>query len=222
MSTAVRRPACRAACRGDREAGRGLAGMPVVCCSLHSQVAPVCAGIGEGIRYRLPPAAGRSAARFHRRRPRVEGARPRRGAVAVRSCIDGDVHASRRLPLSWTKAAGFDAAVCDRPRDRGDRNAPRSRRARGGRGCGHVRALGGQPVVAARVSDADDRERHRGMSATQAILELCVGEVLVAVDDSERLARGVRAAALARGARTGRGSPRSSPPDTPPVASHAA
>ncbi len=27
-----------------------LAGMPVVCCSLHSQVAPVCAGIGAGVR----------------------------------------------------------------------------------------------------------------------------------------------------------------------------
>src|SRR5438876_4452749 len=25
-----------------------LAGMPVVCCTLHSQMAPVCAGIGEG------------------------------------------------------------------------------------------------------------------------------------------------------------------------------
>src|SRR6059036_1701597 len=27
----------------------GLAGLPVVCCSLHSQVAPVCAGLGEGL-----------------------------------------------------------------------------------------------------------------------------------------------------------------------------
>src|SRR6058998_3789151 len=28
----------------------GIGGMPVVCCSLHSQVAPVCAGLGEGLR----------------------------------------------------------------------------------------------------------------------------------------------------------------------------
>src|SRR5205823_4103227 len=27
-----------------------LNGLPVVCCSLHSQVAPVCAGLGEGLR----------------------------------------------------------------------------------------------------------------------------------------------------------------------------
>src|SRR5437763_4639301 len=30
----------------SRELPGTLAGMPVVCCSLHSQVAPVCAGIG--------------------------------------------------------------------------------------------------------------------------------------------------------------------------------
>ena len=28
----------------------GLAGVPVVCCSLHSQLAPVCAGLGPGVR----------------------------------------------------------------------------------------------------------------------------------------------------------------------------
>src|SRR5437867_7854629 len=28
----------------------GLGGMPVVCCSLHSQLAPVCAGLGERVR----------------------------------------------------------------------------------------------------------------------------------------------------------------------------
>src|ERR671930_1650089 len=27
-----------------------LSGLPVVCCSLHSQVAPACAGFGEGLR----------------------------------------------------------------------------------------------------------------------------------------------------------------------------
>src|SRR6478735_6117169 len=30
----------------DRELPQTLEGLPVVCCSLHSQVAPVCAGIG--------------------------------------------------------------------------------------------------------------------------------------------------------------------------------
>src|SRR6266545_6754196 len=33
-----------------RELPPALDGLPVVCCSLHSQVAPVCAGIGQGLR----------------------------------------------------------------------------------------------------------------------------------------------------------------------------
>ena len=38
-------------------------------------------------------------------------------------------------------------------------------------------------MVAARISEADSRERHRGVSHhTIAVLELCLGEVLVADD----------------------------------------
>src|SRR6266581_1917102 len=44
------------------EEGGGLAeelsGLPVVCCSLHSQVAPVCAGLGEGLRVAYVQLAG--------------------------------------------------------------------------------------------------------------------------------------------------------------------
>src|SRR5512133_2115850 len=41
-----------AALHAEEEGGLAAAldEMPVVCCSLHSQVAPVCAGIGEGVR----------------------------------------------------------------------------------------------------------------------------------------------------------------------------
>src|ERR687894_683614 len=35
-----------------------LAGLPVVCCSLHSQVAPVCAGVGPGLRTAYVQVAG--------------------------------------------------------------------------------------------------------------------------------------------------------------------
>src|SRR3989442_8081962 len=34
----------------ERGLPRTLGGMPVVCCTVHSQVAPVCAGIGAGAR----------------------------------------------------------------------------------------------------------------------------------------------------------------------------
>jgi DNA-binding transcriptional MerR regulator len=42
-------------------------------------------------------------------------------------------------------------------------------------------ALGGSPVLAVRVSTADERERHRGVSHhTRAVVELCLGRVAVA------------------------------------------
>jgi hypothetical protein len=44
-------------------------------------------------------------------------------------------------------------------------------------------ALGGRPVLAVRTSDADARERHRGVSHhARAVLDLCLGEVAVAED----------------------------------------
>jgi Protein of unknown function (DUF3866) len=42
-------------------------------------------------------------------------------------------------------------------------------------------ALGGSPVLAVRVSTADERERHRGVSHhTRAVVELCRDDVTVA------------------------------------------
>jgi hypothetical protein len=42
-------------------------------------------------------------------------------------------------------------------------------------------ALGGRPVLAARISSADERDRHRGVSHhTRAVLSLCRGGVAVA------------------------------------------
>jgi hypothetical protein len=41
-------------------------------------------------------------------------------------------------------------------------------------------ALGGRPVLAVRTSEADQRERHRGVSHhAQAVLDLSLGEVVV-------------------------------------------
>jgi hypothetical protein len=46
-------------------------------------------------------------------------------------------------------------------------------------------ALGGVPILAARVSDADARDRHRGTSHhTRAVLDLCLGDVAVSSPDS--------------------------------------
>ncbi|MDQ5822496.1 MAG: DUF3866 family protein, partial [Actinomycetota bacterium] len=69
-----------------------LAGTPVVCCSLHSQLAPVCAGIGPGLRVAYVQVAGGAlpvslsdAVRALKGRGLVET------AVAAAPCVDGDV-----------------------------------------------------------------------------------------------------------------------------------
>jgi hypothetical protein len=161
-----------------------LEGMPVVCCSLHSQLAPVCAGLGEGVRVayvQLPggalPVSLSDAVR------ELKGRGLLGVAVASGACFDGDVESvGVASALAWAKAQGYDAAVCSiGPGVVGTG----SRLGHGGlavtEAANAASALGGIPVVAVRVSGADDRERHRGVSHhTQAALELCLGEVVVA------------------------------------------
>src|SRR5437773_2266309 len=69
-----------------------LAGRPVVCCTLHGQLAPVCAGIGTGLSVaylQLPggalPVSLSDAVRALRERGQLEV------AVGVGPCFDGDV-----------------------------------------------------------------------------------------------------------------------------------
>lgn len=168
----------------DGPSAETLDGMPVVCCSLHSQVAPVCAGIGEGVRVvyvQLPggalPVSLSDTVRVLKERNLVES------AVAAGACLDGDVQcAGAASALAWCKAQGFDLAVCGiGPGVVG----MGSRLGHGGvaaaDGANAASALAGSPVVAVRVSEGDRRERHRGVSHhTRAVLELCVGEVTFA------------------------------------------
>ncbi|HKC22893.1 MAG TPA: DUF3866 family protein [Gaiellaceae bacterium] len=150
-----------------RELPETLAGLPVVCCSLHSQVAPVCAGIGSGRRvaYVQFPGGGLPVSlsdtlRVLRARGLLET------TVAVDACFDGDVQCvSVASALLWCAAEGFDVVVCAiGPGVVGT-----------GSSFGHggvaaawaalaARALGGEPILAVRASQADPRQRHRGIS----------------------------------------------------------
>jgi len=161
-----------------------LGGLPVVCCSLHAQLAPVCAGLGEGLRVAYVqlgggalPVALSDSVRALRASNLLEA------AAAVAPCVAGDVQAvSVAAALVWSRAQGFDAVVCGiGPGVVGTG----SRFGHGGLAVADAAnataALGGRAVVAARISGADARERHRRLSHhTRSALTLCLGEALVA------------------------------------------
>jgi hypothetical protein len=168
----------------DAPGPTALDGLPVVCCSLHSQLAPVCAGLGEGLRVaylQLPggalPVSLSDTVRALKARGLIET------AVAVGACVDGDVACvSTASALAWAAGQGFDAVVCavgpgivgtGSPLGHGALAAAEAANA--------ASALGGGPVIAARVSDADERSRHRGVSHhTRAVLAQSLGPVTVA------------------------------------------
>ena len=159
-----------------------LGGKPIVCCTLHSQLAPVCAGLGDGtaIAYvQLPggalPMALSDAVRALKERFTLQTA-------SAGACFGGDVEAVNvASALVW--AAGWaDAIVC------GVGPGIVGTGSRWGHGAVSAveaanagAALGGSLILAARVSEADPRERHQGVSHhTRSVLDLCLGAVTVA------------------------------------------
>ena len=167
----------------DGRLATSLAGIPVVCCSLHSQVAPVCAALaGLRVAYvQLPggalPVSLSDTVRALKEHGLVEV------AIAAGACIDGDVHCvTAASALAWAAGQGFQAIVCAvGPGIVGTATALGHGGLAAADAANAASALGSRPVIAVRVSDADPRERHRGSSHhTRSVLELCLGEVLVA------------------------------------------
>jgi hypothetical protein len=164
------------------ESASALERMPVVCCSLHSQLAPVCAAL-EGVRVAYVQVAGGAlpvslsdAVRALRERGLVVS------TAAVAPCFDGEVQCvSLASSLLWA-GGEHDVAVCSvGPGIVGTG----TRFGHGGLAAADAAnaalSLGGTPVLAQRVSSADERERHRGRSHhTEAVLALVRGEVVVA------------------------------------------
>jgi hypothetical protein len=168
----------------EAEAASDLRGMPVVCCSLHSQVAPVCAAL-RGLRVAYVQLAGGAlpvslsdTVRVLRERSLLDS------TVAVAPCFDADAQCVS-APAALARAyAESDVAVCAiGPGIVGTG----TRLGHGGLAAADAAnaalSLGARPVVAARVSEADERERHLGLSHhTQAVLALVRGEVGVGED----------------------------------------
>jgi hypothetical protein len=159
-----------------------LEGRPIVCCTLHSQIAPAAAGLaGLRVAYvQLPggalPVALSDTVRVLRQRGLVAA------VASVGPCFGGDVECvTVAAALTWA-ASGHDVVLCGiGPGIVGTG----SRLGHGGLAAAETAnvaaALGGSPVLAVRVSSGDARERHRGVSHhTRAVVELCLGDVAIA------------------------------------------
>ena len=168
----------------DAEGAPTLGGMPVVCCSLHSQLAPVCAALGGALRVaylQLPGGALPVSLSDTVRTLKAQGLLDT--AVAVGACIDGDAACvSTASALAWTAGREFDVAVCGIGPGIVGTGSPLGHGAlAAAEAANAAAALRGTPVIAARVSGADARPRHRGVSHhTRAVLELSLGDVVVA------------------------------------------
>lgn len=180
-----------------------LSGMPVVCCSLHSQVAPVCAAL-VGLRVAYVQLAGgglpvslSDTLRVLRERGLVTT------TAAVAPCFDADVQCvSVASALAWARQ-GHDLAVCaigpgivGTGTRYGHGGLPAAEAANA------ALSLGGVPVVAVRASSADTRPRHRGISHhTDAILSLVRGAPVVPLqgDDWREHCEGLPLSHMGRG-----------------------
>jgi len=172
--------------RRHAEEGRNLpdtlAGLPVVCCSLHSQVAPVCAGIGREARVayvQLPggalPISLSDALRALRELGHVET------SIAVGACLDGDVECvSAASALLWSAGEGFEIVVCAiGPGIVGTGSTFGHGGLAAADAANAAQALHGTSILAVRASEGDPRARHQGVSHhAQAVLELCLGDVI--------------------------------------------
>ena len=163
--------------------GADLAGMPVVCCTLHSQLAPVCAGLGEGrvayvqLEGGALPVSLSDTVRALKARKLLET------AIGVGPCFGGDAQAvGVPSALAWAASEGFAAVVCAvGPGIVGTGSALGHGGVATADAANVARALGGTPILAVRVSFGDARERHQGVSHhTRAVLDLCLGAPAVA------------------------------------------
>ena len=173
----------------------GLRGTPVVACALHSQVAPVAAVLADAAPGRrvgyvmtegaaLPLALSDLVADLH-------AAELIHLTVTCGQAFGGDHEAvNLHSALEVAVAAGADAViVAAGPGGVGTRTRLGFSGLEVASAIDAAGLLGGHPVVAVRFSDADARERHRGVSEhTVAALWAAPRPAVVAVPRGQRAA----------------------------------
>jgi uncharacterized protein DUF3866 len=175
--------------RAEEEGGPlpvALEGLPVVLCTLHSQVAPVCAALA-GLRVAYVQVDGGALPVSLSDTIRALKGRSLVGvAIAVAPCLDGDVDCvTSAAALAWAARDRYDVIVCAvGPGIVGTGTFFGSGALALADVAQVATALGGRPVLATRMSEADGRERHRGVSHhTTTVRELCGDEVVLASAD---------------------------------------
>lgn len=161
-----------------------LDGLPVVCCSLHSQLAPVRAGLGRRGRVAYVQVGGGAlpVSLSDTVRSLQEGGLLE-VAVAASPCVDGDVQAvTVASAFAWCAGQEFDAVICAiGPGIVGTGSLLGHGGITAAVAANTAAALGGSPILAVRYSEAEQRERHSGVSHhVRAILDLCMGDVTIA------------------------------------------
>jgi hypothetical protein len=181
------------------EGSRGLRNAPVVCAPLHSMVAPIAAGAKASADARVVYVMTDGAALaggFSRLVPRLREAGLLDGWVTVGQAFGGELEAV----TTWT---GLLAArelleaevivVADGPGNLGTDTTWGVSALGSGHAMMAARTLKGRAVTALRVSFADPRERHRGVShhSITILRDVCAVDVNVAVpvlEEPERTA----------------------------------
>ena len=155
---------------------QGLGGMPIVACSLHSQLAPVCAAL-KGLRVtyvQLPggalPIALSDAVRVLREKELLAS------TISAGACFGGELEAVNVYSaLALACAKGADVVVCAiGPGIVGTGTMLGHGGMAAADAVNAAARLDGRPVVALRVSGGDTRGRHHGLSHhSEAVLSLC-------------------------------------------------
>ncbi len=156
--------------RDALEGSAGLGGTPVVCAPLHSMVAPIAAGArAAGARTIVYVMTDGAALPGHLSRlvPALREAELLEGWLTAGQAFGGELEAVTLWTglLAAVEVLGADVVVvADGPGNLGTDTTWGVSALGGGHALNAVGALGGRPVAALRISFADGRERHHGVS----------------------------------------------------------
>lgn len=183
--------------RSVLESSQGLAGLPVVCAPLHSMVAPIAAGAkaaGAGrVVYVMTDGAALPGA-FSRLVPKLREAGLLDAFVTSGQAFGGEVEAVTIWTALLAAKEVLEAdvvVVADGPGNLGTDTTWGVSALGSGHALNAAAALKGRPVGALRVSFADRRARHYGVShhSLTILRDVCTAEANVAVpvlEDEQR------------------------------------